>query len=734
MDGEATLAGGGRAADVGQLELLAPAGDPASLVAALESGADAVYLGMKTLNARRRAANFGVDQFRAALAEVRSRGKKAYLTLNIDVAEREVGLAARILALAAELGVDAVLVRDPAVLAMVRELPSLAVHFSTQAAICNSADVAAAQSLNVARVVLARELTLREIAAASKGPVETEVFVQGALCFCVSGRCLLSSWVGGRSGNRGACTSPCRVPWSGARNGSSPLFSMHDLCGVHRLDELAACGVRALKIEGRLKNAEWVRRAVSLYREAIDSPNGDPERWRSAAEQLTAYAGRQTTCGYWDGERNALTGTAAGRGRGAARSDSAGSSNTDDSSVAADFDQSQPNGDQSRQDDLSQQDDRAADDGEGLPQYDFEVRVEPHAIACRLVCLGQTASWTLPKTVVRRPHKAVAIGSMFERLEAAPLAGFELGLGETNDPDYLLVPRAYNALLDTVAAHLRRAAKGPSDQVRHPLPQGLQALLEKREPHTLNRLHLGDRPTRVRLSQEQAAEFLSRVSIGEAVVEGLSVESLRRVLGAAGSTTVIVALPPVFFEADIAGIERLLSACARTGVTVEVNSWGGWHLARKARLRIEAGPGLAVLNSLAAQELARLGMRQVTLSPEASRRQWEELTACCPVPCSLTVFGRPPLMISRVALPEDQLRGAILEDRRGVQLRARKESGLWVFRPESPFDLRNVENERIRVRHLVVDLVGSPDPLSDWYDVPLPGWERFRFNYDRSLA
>ncbi len=720
MDREATLAGGsgvkGR-----QLELLAPAGDPESLVAALESGADAVYLGLKTLNARRRAVNFGLDQFRAALTEVRSRGKKAYLTLNIDLAERELGQAARMLAVASELGVDGVLVRDPAALAMARTLPNLPLHFSTQAAICNSADVAAAHSLNVTRVVLARELSLREIAAASNGLVETEAFVQGALCFCVSGRCLLSSWVGGRSGNRGACTSPCRVPWSGARNGPLPLFSMHDLCGAHRVGELAAAGVRALKIEGRLKNAEWVRRAVALYREAIDHPDSNPERWRAAAEQLTAYAGRELTCGYWDAERSNLTGAAAGRGRIPSQSGSAGSSLAADSSIAPDSDQ-------------ATQTDPPSDDDEGRPQYDFEVRVDERSIVCRLACMGQTSTWTLPKTVVRRPHKAVAIGSMFERLEAAPLAGFELGLGETNDPDYLLVPRAYNALLDTVSAHLRRAAKGPSDQIRHPLPEELQAVLEKREPHPLNRLHLGDRPTRVRLSHEQAAEFLSRVSIGEAVVEGLSAESLRRVLGAAGSTTVIVALPSVFFEADIAGIEKLLAACARTGVTVEVNSWGGWHLARKARVRMEAGPGLAVLNSLAAQELARLGMRQVMLSLEASRRQWEELTACCPVPCALTVFGRPPLMVSRVALPEDQLRGAILEDRRGVQLRPRKESGLWVFRPESPFDLRNVENERIRVRHLVVDLVGSPDPLSDWYDVPLPGWERFRFNYDRSLA
>ena len=126
-------------------------------------------------------------------------------------------------------------------------------------------------------------------------------------------------------------------------------------------------------------------------------------------------------------------------------------------------------------------------------------------------------------------------------------------------------------------------------------------------------------------------------------------------------------------------------------------------------------------------------MKCVTLSPEADRRQLEELAAHCAVPCSLVVFGRPPLMTTRVQVPERFL-GQVLTDRRGVELVPRYEHGLCVFRPVKPFDLRGCVNQRIRVKHLVVDLVGSDDPLGDWQNVPLAEEETFRFNYDRTLA
>jgi len=148
---------------------------------------------------------------------------------------------------------------------------------------------------------------------------------------------------------------------------------------------------------------------------------------------------------------------------------------------------------------------------------------------------------------------------------------------------------------------------------------------------------------------------------------------------------------------------------------------------------IEAGPGLPVLNALAAQLLAAKGIKCVTLSPEADRRQLEELCAQCAVPCSLVVFGRPPLITTRVQIPE-RLLGQILTDRRGVQIIPRREHGLYVFRPVEPFDLRGCANQQVRVKHLVVDLVGSDNPLDDWQNLPITGEMTFQFNYNRTLA
>ena len=177
------------------MELLSPAGGMPAFASAMEAGADAVYLGLKQLNARNGARNFTVAELGQACAEAHSRGRKVYLTLNTDLAQRELGLAARSLSVAQQCGVDGVLVRDPAFLAFAPFFPKLPFHFSTQAGITTAEGMKAAKELGLSRVVLARELSFEEIAQASAVPgIETEVFIQGALCFSCLGRCLLSSW------------------------------------------------------------------------------------------------------------------------------------------------------------------------------------------------------------------------------------------------------------------------------------------------------------------------------------------------------------------------------------------------------------------------------------------------------------------------------------------------------------------------------------------------------------
>jgi len=690
------------------LELLAPAGDCAALEAALEAGAGAVYFGLTTLNARRRAKNFCQEEFVRAVEAVHVRGAKAYLTLNTDVTERELGQAARMMELARRCKVDAVLVRDPALVAFAAAYPELPLHFSTQTCITNSADVSAARELGASRVVLARELTLREIAAAAAVPgIETEVFVQGALCFSVSGRCLLSSWVGGRSGNRGACTSPCRVPWSVGEQPVETPLSMHDLSLIHRLDDLKKAGVSALKIEGRLKNAAWVRRAVSLYRRALEGE--EPQGLLAEAGKLGAYTGRALTWGYLDGQRDELTGVA---GR---------------TSLPL------PPGEGALDSDAFMEEERTDEEEEG-PAYQFSMNVGPRAIECRLRCGGQTAEWSIPKTVVRRKYKAATVGQLLAWLETQTIQGCRATETSTNDPDFLLVPRAVNGLVDRISAAIRLAQKAPPARVRIDLPQEVAAMLEKRSAAAANRLRLGDAADRARVEAGQAHEFLKQVRPGGLIVDSPTPQGMERILAAAGGVEVVAALPQVLFEDEIPAIEELIRLCVRAGVSVEVNSWGGWWLARKARARIESGPGLPVLNALAARRMHEAGIRSVTLSIEAQRRQLEDLSAVCPAPCSLVVFGRPALLTTRVQLPRTRFLGKVLVDRRGVRLTPRIERGLWVFRPLEPFDLRASANERIRARHLVVDLVGSDDPVGEWFDVPFDNKRTFRFNYDRWLA
>jgi hypothetical protein len=266
------------------------------------------------------------------------------------------------------------------------------------------------------------------------------------------------------------------------------------------------------------------------------------------------------------------------------------------------------------------------------------------------------------------------------------------------------------------------------------LPETVRDILEKADPSRANHHALGSTPNRVRLDASAVGQFVRHYRPDAIIVEGVSAGSVPKLRRVAKKTPLVVALPAVFFEDDIPRLTALLGECKQVGLPVEVNSWGGWMLARSVGVRMEGGPGLAVLNSLAAGKLGQLGLRSVTLSVEADRRKLEELTAHCPVPCSMIIFGRPALLTSRADLPEEDYRDRVLVDRRDVQIKGRKERGLWVFRPVEPFDLRDVHNDRIRVAHLVVDLAGSADPVAEFRGSLATERKPFRFNYQRTLA
>ncbi|MGC4117853.1 MAG: U32 family peptidase [Myxococcales bacterium] len=283
------------------------------------------------------------------------------------------------------------------------------------------------------------------------------------MCFSVSGRCLLASWVGGRSGNRGQCTSPCRVPWTVDGKPAGTPLSMHDLGLVNRVDDLRAAGVRCLKIEGRLKSPAWVRAAVSLYRMALDGIGAREDLVREA-EALGAYTGRQLTSGYLDSRRDQLTGVS-GRER-------AGG-------VVPEIEPEQPSG------------------------YSLFVEVGKRLV-CRWSWGDAKVEFDFSRAEVRRAEKAVSVGALLDGMSREPIDGVPARL-ETNDRSALLVPRTANALEQRVHAEVRRALRGRK-LLEAPVRPEVAKVIEGASSVKLR----DARADRVRLSVDQVDAFLSR--------------------------------------------------------------------------------------------------------------------------------------------------------------------------------------------------------------------------------
>ena len=271
-------------------ELLAPARDRDCILAAIENGADAVYFGLQVgFNARDRAVNFASEELPDVLGLLHRRGMRGYVTLNTLAFPSELPMVEATIRTLAEAGVDAVLVQDLGVLQLVRAVcPDLAIHASTQMTLTSAESIAVAERLGIERVVLARELAIDEIRAIhSRTAVALEAFVHGALCVAYSGQCLTSESLGGRSANRGQCAQACRLPFDLVCDGRDVqlgpvkyLLSPQDLAAFELVPQLIDAGVSALKIEGRLKTAEYVAHTTRHYRQAIDAAMaGQPVRF-----------------------------------------------------------------------------------------------------------------------------------------------------------------------------------------------------------------------------------------------------------------------------------------------------------------------------------------------------------------------------------------------------------------------------------------------------------------------
>ena len=588
------------------MELLAPAGSMEALRAAVCNGADAVYLGADTFNARMNARNFSAADLQEAVVYCHVRGVKVHLTLNTLVLDREMPRAAELIRMAASCGVDAFIVQDLGMVSLCRQLaPDVPIHASTQMSIHSLEGVLEAAALGCSRVVLARELPAEEIAhICKKSPVEIEVFVHGALCMCYSGQCYLSSVIGRRSGNRGQCAQPCRLPYGYGRFESTryPL-SLKDNCLAGELDELRRMGVASIKIEGRMKRPEYVAIVTRAYRTVL---NGGKLTQADLQELETAFSRQGFTDGYFKGQTG---------------SDMFGrrqeSEDTADlfASARATYEQ----GETQRI---------------GVRFYAMIHRGQPARLAVEDPDGNLCRTYgPVPEQAVYRSLTAQDLEQQLKKTGGTPYLC--TSVRSSLDPDLMLPASAINAMRRDVIAELtakRGRAEKPHLNAYDEPPRydGISG-----EPQLTVTVRTADQITSRMLSMKPTVLY---VPLSELVEH----PELRQRVGV--ETQLAAILPRVIWSGELVPIARQLRTVYDMGVRqVLAGNLGQLHIARAAGFAVRGDFGLNIVNSRAMRYLREQGFDSQLLSFELTLPQIRDISKA--VPAEVLIYGRLPLML-----------------------------------------------------------------------------------------
>ena len=588
------------------MELLAPAGSMEALRAAVCNGADAVYLGADTFNARMNARNFSAADLQEAVVYCHVRGVKVHLTLNTLVLDREMPRAAELIRLAASCGVDAFIVQDLGVVSLCRQLaPDVPIHASTQMSIHSLEGVMEAAALGCSRVVLARELPAEEIAHICKrSPVEIEVFVHGALCMCYSGQCYLSSVIGRRSGNRGQCAQPCRLPYGYGRFESTryPL-SLKDNCLAGELDELRRMGVASIKIEGRMKRPEYVAIVTRAYRTVL---NGGKLMPSDLQELETAFSRQGFTDGYFRGQTGSDM-----FGRRQEGEDTADLF----ASARATYEQGEPQ-------------------RIGVRFYAMIRRGEPAQLAvedpdgnlCR-------TRGPVPEQAVYRSLTPQDLEQQLKKTGGTPYLC--TAVRSSLDPDLMLPASAINAMRRDVIAELtaKRGRAAPARLNAYDEPPRYDGIAG--EPQLTIAVRTAGQITSRMLSMKPTVLYvpLSELAEHPDLPQRVSVE-----------TQLAAILPRVIWSGELAPVARQLRTVYEIGVRqVLAGNLGQLHIARAAGFAVRGDFGLNIVNSRAMRYLREQGLDSQLLSFELTLPQIRDISKA--VPAELLIYGRLPLML-----------------------------------------------------------------------------------------
>ncbi len=594
-------------------ELLAPAGSPEAAIAAVQAGADAIYLGFGNHNARRGAKNFTREQVAEAVRYCHIRGVKVYQTLNTLLFDAELSQAQDDISFAAQVGMDAVLVQELGALELVRRVaPQLPVHASTQMSLMNLDGVRMAADLGCTRAVLARELSADQIAhICAHSPIEIEVFVHGAQCMCYSGQCFFSSVIGTRSGNRGMCAQPCRQSYGWGKPDKGHPLSLKDMSLVGQLKRLEEIGVACLKIEGRMKRPEYVCVVAGIYAAALR------EGREPTAEEQKALNDAFSREGFTDGYFSDRTGAHMF----GYRSEDTPEPKALFAAARAQYGREHP---------------RVGLRGEISVQADAPLTLSvtdgthtalaqappPEAARSRAVT---------DEEISARVRKTGGTPYYFEQLRVCVGEGLSVSASGLNT--------------------LRRDALERLSEARAAAPAREICAFEP--PH--DDTGRCDAPV-LTVSLRTAAQLTDDLLDAAPAVVYLPLEEAlraRRALSALQGSGIepAVMLPRVYWDRELAQVEQGLQTLRAAGVqTALVPNLGGIAAGRRANMRLRGDYGLEVANRLSAAMYRRLGLESVTLSFEQRLSRLREQEK--PLPSELIVYGRAPLMITENCIYE----------------------------------------------------------------------------------
>ena len=591
-------------------ELLSPAGGQEALIAAVQSGADAVYMGFGAFNARRSARNFSDEEFRAAVSYCHLRGVKVYLTLNTLVTDRELPALAAEARTASECGVDAILVQDWGVLATLQKIiPDVPLHASTQMSLHTLSGVQEAARLGMTRAVLARELSRGEIAEiCQKSPIEIETFVHGALCMCYSGQCEMSAVIGRRSGNRGACAQPCRLPYGFHGRADAHPLSLKDANLAPFVPEMEDMGVACLKIEGRMKRPEYVAAVTEIYARLLREHRGATKDEQK--KLALAFSRDGFTEGYYRGER--------GRAMFGTRPENA----------------------------------RWPEDwfAEVRARYEKEnLRLVPLALAC-VIREGEpmaltasdpdghtvTVTGAVPETARSRAVTADEVEARLKKTGGTAFSAEHCAV--TLDGGLAVSAGALNALRREALALMEAQRTAVPARRAFPFvpPERVKNSADK--PLLTVSIHAANQ-----LSGELIARAPARVYAPLELFPQLDLTPHR------GRTEFFAVLPRIYRTQDEPVLRALLEDAMKKGVTgVSLGNLGHLSLVRGLDVTLHGGWPLNLYNSAALDFWKGEGLASACVSFELRDAQLRDLSKC--IPCEAIVYGRLPLMLTENCL------------------------------------------------------------------------------------